>query len=130
MSTVIGYSVSASSNLAEVGYDPGKREFYVRFRSGGQGVYSEVSIEDATAVIRADDPDKEGDPSHGATLIKRLKTPGLPYRQLTDMPWDGAANLLSDILAFRGFTGPLSTPSLLSRFADYADLLRNAVVYA
>ena len=47
MTVVIGYSVGTSSNLSEIGYEPASREFYVRFRNGGQGAYSGVEIEDA-----------------------------------------------------------------------------------
>lgn len=129
MTAVIGYSVATSSNLAEVGYEPASREFFVRFRNGGQGAYSGVAIEDATAVIRASDFDKNGTPSHGATLIKRLKAAGRPYRQMSHMPWDDSSESLSDVSDFCGFVRVSRAP-FLSKFLDYADLLRNAVVYA
>ena len=130
MTVVIGYSVGTSSNLSEIGYEPASREFYVRFRNGGQGAYSGDEIEDATAVIRATDFDKDGRQSHGATLIKRLKVTGRPYRQMSHMPWDDSAGSLLDVSDYCGFVRTMSRAAFLSKFLDYADLLRNAVVYA
>ena len=124
---VNGYIVSASSTLGEVGYDPATFQFYVRFKNGTTGVYSQVSSTDAVAIFEAEDHDQGGKPSHGATLIRRLKSTGKPYRQLTDLPWDDSVAPLRDVSKFNGFVTS-ATSGFTRKSPDYATMLRNAVV--
>ena len=64
-----------SSNLASAGYDDKSSELHVKFRNGGQFVYSGVPEETYKMLVTASSP--------GSFFHKNVKGGGFKYRQVT-----------------------------------------------